>query len=319
MESPNRARSRIARCYAKAVVGGTAVLKQIESEKLAGPGPLQPGIDVDGRDGESFGVPGVGHDLAVGRDDAAVAVVVRRAGRDRPVDLIGADQPQLIGQGAGAAEEVVGVAVVVGFGVVTLHRPGGGQGRDLGAFEGELPRDLGEGQVVADEHADLAERSWEDIEVVAGAEDRPLELVVELAEDPEHARSVDEDRAVVDDVPVHRQFGHARLDQHPMPFGEQLQLPRRRPGDRLGRGPEVVDLLVHLGRAKPAGAEKVALQRDLGEDEVTDALEGSLLDEPLVLGPVRGNIMAAVHRHRRDRRLLWSRSVEGEHGLNLSG
>src|SRR5215204_479784 len=71
----SRARSVIDRFVAvRTVVGGPAVLKQIAPKKLTGPGPLQPGIDVDGRDGESFGVPGVGHDLSVGRDDAAVAV-----------------------------------------------------------------------------------------------------------------------------------------------------------------------------------------------------------------------------------------------------
>jgi hypothetical protein len=170
-----------------------------------------------------------------------------------------------------------------------------GEGGDGGALEGESADGLGEGEVVADEHPDLAEASLEDREVVAGTEDGPLELVVELAEDADDALGADEDGGVVDQVAVHRALGEAGLDQHVVASGELGQAVGGGAGDRLGDATEVGKLLGHVTGAEGAGAHQVALEGDLGEDEVVDAAEGGLVDEGEVLLPIGLGVVGAVH------------------------
>ena len=142
---------------------------------------------------------GVGEDLAAGVDHLGAADEAQRPER---AGLVGRHPHDLVLQGARPVEEVEAAlpAVLgqVGGRVGPGARPGRDADADLRAVEGERAGGLGERLVVADHHADPADRRVEGAEPVAGGVAGVLaERLVHLAVVAEHAVAGHADRAVV--------------------------------------------------------------------------------------------------------------------------
>ena len=173
--------------------------------------------------------------------------------------------------------------------------PGGGDRDDVGALDGEDAHRLDEAQVVADEHAEPAERRVDDRQPLVARRVEQLLVVeeVELAVAGEDAIRADHRDAVVDAVAV--ALADAADDDR------VRRLPRlgRRAGDRLGRRGDL------LGRPQP-----VARRRELGEhDEVRCAPRRSP-SRAVAVGLERAGPQVELGDGDRARRYRRSMSVE---------
>ena len=114
---------------------------------------------------------------------------------------------------------------------------------------------------------------------LAGREVGKLELVVDLAEDTDHALRADERCGIVNRVAMQRALGEAELNEHAVAARELADPLRRWPGNGLRLAEVILLLLGAFLRSHGQREVRIPLEPRFGQDENVDAMPRRLFDQ----------------------------------------